>query len=63
MPVLAAIGPLMIKMLSGLAMKLLSEKLLEELLLWSLEKMAQSTRTKVDDQLYKLVKEHLDGKE
>ena len=47
------------KVLLSLGMKLLSEKLVEELLLWSLGKLADMTKTKVDDELYQLVTKHL----
>lgn len=54
-----AVGPMLLKMLTGMAMKLLSEKLLEELLLWCLKKLAESTKTKVDNELLAMVEKHL----
>ena len=51
------------KALLSLGMKLLSEKLLEQLIVFSLGKLAESTKTKVDDKIFKIVKEHLEGEE
>ena len=47
------------KVLMGIGMQLMSEKLLEELILWSLEKLAKSSKTKVDDELFEMVKKAL----
>lgn len=56
MQVLLAMLP---KVLMSLGMRLLSEKLLEELLIWLLEKLAASSKTKVDDELLEMVKKAL----
>ena len=50
------------KALLSLGMKLLSEKLLEQLIVYSLGKLAESTKTSIDDEIYKLVKGHLEAK-
>lgn len=50
------------KVLMSIGMKLLSEKLLEQLILWGFEKLAASTKTKVDDELYAMVKAALEKK-
>jgi hypothetical protein len=48
-----------INMLLSLGTKLLTEKLLEELLLYILGALAKSTKTKVDNELLDMVKKHL----
>lgn len=50
------------KILLSLGMKLLSEKLIEELLIWGIGKLAGMTKTKVDDEIYEMVVKHLDKK-
>lgn len=50
------------KILMSIGMKLLSEKLIEELLLWALGKLSMMTKTKVDDEIYEMVMKHLDKK-
>ena len=50
------------KVLFSIGMKVLSEKLLEELLLWSLQKLAESSKTTVDDELFAMVKKALEDK-
>jgi len=49
-----------LKMLMSLGAKLLTEALLEELLMFSLKKLAKSSKTKIDDELVKIVEKHLD---
>lgn len=50
---------IIIKALSSLGLRLLSEKLIEELILWGLEKLAKSSKTRVDDELLEMAKRHL----
>lgn len=47
------------KILMGIGLKLLSEKVIEDLILFAFEKLSQSTKTKVDDELLKIVKDAL----
>jgi len=47
------------KVIGSLFMRLLSEKLLEELILWGLKKLAASTKTRVDDELYAMAEKQL----
>jgi hypothetical protein len=49
-----------LQMLISLGTKLLTEALLEELLIFTLEKMAKLTKSKVDDELVDMIKKHLD---
>ncbi|NIQ13454.1 MAG: hypothetical protein GTO02_03295 [Candidatus Dadabacteria bacterium] len=46
-------------MLVNLGAKLLTEALLEELLMFSLKKLSKMSKTKVDDELVKIVEKHL----
>ena len=50
------------KVLFRIGMQLLSEKVLEELILWSLEKLAKSSKTTIDDELFEIVKKALEEK-
>ena len=50
------------KVLLSIGMRLLSEAVLEQLLVWVLEKLAASTKTKVDDELLEMVKSALEKK-
>jgi hypothetical protein len=52
---------ILLKMLVNLGTKLLVEELLEELLMFSLKKLAKSSKTKVDDELVKIIEKHLDN--
>lgn len=56
MPALLLMIP---KVLMNLGISLMSEALIEELLLWSLSKLAKHTKTKVDDELLAMAKKHL----
>ena len=44
----------------GIGMRLLSEKLIEEIILWGLKKLALSSKTKIDDELYQMVEKALE---
>ena len=50
------------KVLLSIGMRLLSEEMLENLLLWALEKLSQSTKTKVDDEIFAMIKKALEDK-
>ncbi len=50
---------IVLKMLVNLGAKLLTEALLEELLMFSLKKLSKMSKTKVDDELVKIVEKHL----
>lgn len=50
---------ILLKTLLSLGIKLLTEKYLEELIIWILTKLAKSTKTKVDDELVEITKKHL----
>ncbi len=49
-----------LKSLLSIGTKLLTEALLEELLMFSLEKLSKMSKTKVDDQLVNIIKKHLE---
>ena len=59
--------PAIIKVLSGVIGKvllsLLTEKALKTLLFWLLEKLAKSSKTKVDDELLEIVKTAYEARE
>lgn len=59
---MSALLTLIPKVLLSLGMKLLSEKLIEDLLIWGLGKLAGMTKTDIDDQIYQMVVDHLDEK-
>jgi hypothetical protein len=48
------------KVLLSIAVKLVAEDALEDLLIFGLAKLAGSTKTAVDDELLALVKKHLE---
>lgn len=50
------------KMIMGLGVRLLTEKFLEELLLLGLKKLSESTKTKIDDEIFSIVEKHIKGK-
>ena len=50
---------MVIKMLVSMGTKLLTEALLEELVLFILRKLAESSKTKIDDEIYNMVEKHL----
>jgi len=52
---MSALLAMLPKVLLSIGMKLLSEKLVEELLIWGVGKLAKATKTKVDDELYEIV--------
>lgn len=47
------------KMLVAIGIKLLKESVLEDILIWALESLAESTKTKVDDKIVDIVKKGL----
>lgn len=47
------------KVVLSMGMKLVAEEALEDLIIWAMEKLAASTKTKVDDELAAIVKKHL----
>ena len=59
---MAMLIALLPKILLSLGIRLLNEKLVEELLIWGIGKLAASTKTNVDDELYEMVKKALDKK-
>jgi len=59
---IATLLALVPKVLLSIGMRLLSEAVLEQLLVWVLEKLAASTKTKVDDELLEMVKSALEKK-
>ena len=59
---MATLAALLPKVLMSIGMRLLSEKLLEELILFGLKKLSESTKTKVDDEIFKMVEEALNKK-
>lgn len=50
---------IILKALMGMGAKLLTEQLIEELVVWGMDLLAKSTKTKVDDELAEMVKKHL----
>ena len=50
---------LAIKIAMSIGTRLLTEAALEELILYLLKKLSQSTKTKIDDEIYQLVEKHL----
>ncbi len=52
-----------LKVLGGILMKLLAEKALEDLIIFGMEKLAQSTNSKVDDDLVAIVKKAIKGEQ
>ena len=51
---------ILLKAVTGIGMKLLSEKLVMELIVWAMGKLVKSTKNKWDDELYDLAKSELD---
>lgn len=47
--------------LGSMAMRLLSAKFVEEVLIWALGKLVESTESKADDELFAKVKSQLKG--
>jgi hypothetical protein len=50
---------IVMKALMSMGMKLLTEKFLEEIIVWGMKKLAASTKTKIDDELAETVARHL----
>lgn len=50
---------ILFKLISSVALKLLTSEALQDLLIWSVEKLASSTKTHVDDELVAMIKKHL----
>lgn len=50
------------QVLTTMLVKLLAESALEDLLLFALKKMSESTKTAVDDELVAIVEKHLQNK-
>lgn len=59
---LATLAALLPKVLMSIGIKLLSESVLEKLILFAAEKLAKSTKTRVDDELFEIVKKALEKK-
>ena len=51
---------IILKTITSMGLRLLSEKVLEELFMWILDKLVKSSNTKYDDELLDMVKRHLD---
>ena len=51
----------LVSTLTGMLTRLLTEKALEDLLLWAAEKLAASSESKMDDELVAKIKGHLDA--
>ena len=49
-----------LKTLVSIGTKLLTEALLEELIIFTLEKLSKSTKSKADDELVSIIKKHLE---
>lgn len=56
---IAALGSVAGKALMSMGMKLLAKEVIEDLILWLLKKWAQNSEAKWDDELVKMVEEHL----
>jgi hypothetical protein len=58
---------ILFKLATSIALKLLTSEALQDLLIWTVEKLAASTKTNVDDELVVMIKKHLhaadEGKE
>ena len=52
---------LIFKTLMSMGMKLLTEAFIEDIILWGMKKLSESSKTKVDDELYKKVEKTLRG--
>lgn len=53
---------LLLKALMGIVMKLLASQALEDLLLWGMDSLANSTKTNVDNELVAVVRRYLGEK-
>lgn len=51
---------ILLKAVTGIGMKLLSEKLVMELIIWAMGKLVKSTKNKWDDELYEMAKSKID---
>jgi len=50
----------LLRVLMSIAVKLVAEKALEDLLIFLLVKLSESTKTQVDDELLAIVRKHLE---
>lgn len=48
-----------LKVLTSIGIRLLSEKVIEQLILFALKKLSEMSKTNIDDDLYKIVEEAL----
>ncbi len=51
---------ILMKLAGSIAMKLLTSDALQDLFIWSAEKLAANTKSSVDDELVDIIKKHLE---